>query len=323
MFVAVVEEGSVHRAADKVCRTQPAVSIALKKLATEVGSPLFDRKHRFDYQLTPTGEILYSYATRLLALRNETITALRDLSHLRRGAVCIGANESTSVDLLPKLIRDFHEKYPEITIELTCGHSDELVAELQARRLDLALLAHLPEDHNVEARVITNDELVVIVSPRHRLAHAGHIRIKELEDESIITEGSPSPLHAEVMEVFNSHEIPLNVQVKSATIETVKQMVANDIGIGFVPLMCVEHEVARKELIVVPIEDLHLKRSLWLAWPSGDVHSHAALAFIKVVNSLTKTLQQSSTNVSSRTRVANIDDLKTRRGNSRLATISR
>ena len=83
MFVAVVEEGSVHKAADKVCRTQPAVSIALKKLATEVGSPLFDRKHRFDYDLTPMGEILYSYASRLLALRNETITALRDLAHLR------------------------------------------------------------------------------------------------------------------------------------------------------------------------------------------------------------------------------------------------
>jgi DNA-binding transcriptional LysR family regulator len=78
MFVAVVEECNVQRAADKVCRTQPAVSIALKKLAAEVGSPLFDRKHRFDYELTPTGEVLYSYATRLLALRNETVAALRD-----------------------------------------------------------------------------------------------------------------------------------------------------------------------------------------------------------------------------------------------------
>jgi DNA-binding transcriptional LysR family regulator len=86
MFVAVAEEGSVHKAADKVCRTQPAVSIALKKLAIEVGSPLFDRKHRFDYHLTPTGEILYSYATRLLSLRNEAVAALRDLAR-HRGAV--------------------------------------------------------------------------------------------------------------------------------------------------------------------------------------------------------------------------------------------
>lgn len=87
MFVAVVEEGSVLRAADKVCRTQPAVSIALKKLAIEVGSPLFHRKHRFDYQLTQTGEILYSYATRLLCLRKEAVAALRELADLSRGTV--------------------------------------------------------------------------------------------------------------------------------------------------------------------------------------------------------------------------------------------
>jgi DNA-binding transcriptional LysR family regulator len=86
MFVAVVEEGSVHRAAHRVCRTQPAVSIALKKLAIEVGAPLFNREHRFDYKLTPTGEVLYSYATRLLGLRNEAVAALRDLTSLRRGA---------------------------------------------------------------------------------------------------------------------------------------------------------------------------------------------------------------------------------------------
>jgi DNA-binding transcriptional LysR family regulator len=87
MFVAVVEEGSVHGAADRVCRTQPAVSIALKKLAIEVGAPLFDRKHRFDYKLTPTGVVLYSYATRLLRVRNEAVAALRELAYLRRGAV--------------------------------------------------------------------------------------------------------------------------------------------------------------------------------------------------------------------------------------------
>ena len=71
MFVAVVEEGSVHMAAERVFRTQPAVSIAVRKLEREIGASLLDRAHRYNYQLTPAGELLYSYATRLLALRNE------------------------------------------------------------------------------------------------------------------------------------------------------------------------------------------------------------------------------------------------------------
>lgn len=297
MFVAIVEEGSVHKAAEKVCRTQPAVSIALKKLALEVGSPLFDRKHRFDYQLTPTGEILYSYATRLLGLRNETLAALRDLAHLRRGEVRIGANESTSNYLLPKLIQAFHEKYPKIKIELTCDHSEQLLAELERRRLDLALLAHLPDDHNVEVRKIMSDQLVVIVSPRHRLALAGSAAMKDLERESIITEGSPSPLQESVVEAFRAQGITLNIHVKSATIETVKQMVANDVGVGFVPLMCVEGELARGELLVIPIADLQLERDLWVAWRSSDAHSHAALAFIRTISSFKKKLQPDPVNV--------------------------
>ncbi len=315
MFVAVVEEGSVHKAADKVCRTQPAISIALKKLENEIGAPLFDRSQRYDYQLTPAGELLYSYATRLVALRNETVASLKDLIHLRRGAVRIGANESTSVYLLPKLTQAFHEQYPDINIEVTCSHSEELLTAMQARRLDLALLAYLPEDHNLEARLIMRDELVLIVSPRHRLALAGNVQIKDLEKESIITEGQPSSVHEKVVEAFRSHQTPLNVQVKSATIETIKQMVAKDVGVGFVPLMCVDREIARRELTVVPVEDLRLERSLWVVRPRSDAHSHAALAFMRVVNSLAEKLEpaQNQNSKSPQSSVAGVVDFKARK----------
>jgi DNA-binding transcriptional LysR family regulator len=315
MFVAVVEEGSVHKAADKVCRTQPAISIALRKLETEIGAPLFDRSQRYDYQLTPAGELLYSYATRLVALRSEAVAALRDLVHLRRGAVRIGANESTSAYLLPRFTQAFYEQYPGIKIEVTCGNSEELLADLQARRLDLALLAYLPEEHDLEVRLIMRDELVSIVSPRHRLALANKVRIKDLEKESIITEGAPSSVYETVVDAFRSHHATLNIQVKSATIETIKQMVASDVGVGFVPLMCVEREVARRELIIVPVEDLYLERWLWMVRPRSDVHSHAALGFMRVVNSLTETIDQKglASDHPEAPKVAEVIDLKGRK----------
>jgi DNA-binding transcriptional LysR family regulator len=314
MFVAVVEEGSVHKAADKVCRTQPAISIALKKLENEIGAPLFDRSQRYDYHLTPAGDLLYSYATRLVALRNEAAASLRDLVHLRRGAVRIGANESTSVYLLPQLTQAFHEQYPDIQIEVSCENSEALLSEMQARRLDLALLAYLPDDHNVEARLIMRDELVLIVSPRHRFALAPKVEIKDLERESIITEGAPSSVYEKVVQAFRDHHTPLNLQVKSATIETIKQMVANDVGVGFVPLMCVDREVARRELIIVPVESLHLERSLWVVRPRSDAHSHAALAFMRVVNAMAERLEpdQTSTN-SDQPRSSSVVDFKARK----------
>ena len=80
MFVAMVEEGSFHKAAERVFRTQPALSMSLRKLEHEIGAPLFDRTNRNAYTLTDSGEVLYDYAKRLLNLRDETLTALqRDL----------------------------------------------------------------------------------------------------------------------------------------------------------------------------------------------------------------------------------------------------
>jgi DNA-binding transcriptional LysR family regulator len=77
MFVAVVEERSVRGAAERVFRTQPAVSIALRKLQEEFNAPLFDRSKRHQYRLTQVGQILYEYAFHLLALRNEALSVLQ------------------------------------------------------------------------------------------------------------------------------------------------------------------------------------------------------------------------------------------------------
>src|ERR1700733_1095362 len=96
MFVAMVEEGSFHKAAKRVLRTQPAVSIALRKLEQEIGAAHFDRTNRNAAVLTSSGELLFDYAKRLLNLRDETVSALQELHNLKSGRIRIGANESTS-----------------------------------------------------------------------------------------------------------------------------------------------------------------------------------------------------------------------------------
>jgi DNA-binding transcriptional LysR family regulator len=135
------------------------------------------------------------------------------------------------------------------------------------------------------------DELVLIVSPRHRLALATTVSVHDLERESIITEGEPSSVHEKVVDAFRNQGTQVNIQIKSATIETIKQMVVSDVGVGFVPRMCVDRETARRELVIVPVEGLQLERSLWAVRPRSDAHSHAALAFMRVVNAMAEKLE--------------------------------
>jgi DNA-binding transcriptional LysR family regulator len=93
-FVTVVEEGSFSKAAERVYRTQPAVSIAIRRLEEEIGAPLFERSQKTP-ALTEVGELVYDYAKRILALRNQTFDVVAELKTLERGRVRIGANEST------------------------------------------------------------------------------------------------------------------------------------------------------------------------------------------------------------------------------------
>src|SRR5215831_9060967 len=161
MFVATVEAGGVQKAADRVFRTQPAVSMALRRLEEEIGAPLFDRSNRGAYVLTPSGELLYTSAKRLLRLRDETLAEVRDLHELRAGKVRIGANESTMNYLLPNLVAAFQEKYPKVKLELQRQNSAGLIQDVKENSVDLAFIGFMPEQKDLEAMPVMRDELVM------------------------------------------------------------------------------------------------------------------------------------------------------------------
>src|SRR5579864_6394179 len=112
MLVAVVEEGSIQKAARRVFRTAPAVSMALRKLELEVGGPVFDRSELRDHILTSSGEVLVHYARRMLALHGEAVGAVKEIITGRRGTLRVGTNESINLYLLPQLTQAFRQLCP-------------------------------------------------------------------------------------------------------------------------------------------------------------------------------------------------------------------
>ena len=286
MFVAMVEEGSFHKAAKRVLRTQPAVSIALRKLEQEIGAALFDRTNRNACIPTSSGEMLYDYAKRLLNLRDETISALQELHNLKSGRIRIGANESTSLYLLPKMILAFREKYPKIKIEVFRQLSARIPGELRQRNLDLAILSFAPDDPDLEVTRILSDQLVLIANPEHQLAGRERVHIRDLGVESFIAHNVRSPSREKVIEAFRRFQTPLNISIEIATIETIKKFVAMGLGLAFTPLMCVQEEVARGELVAIPVEGFRYERTLWAVRRRKESHSHVGDAFLELIKSL-------------------------------------
>ena len=144
MFVAVVEERSFLRAAERVFRTQPPVSIGLRKLEGRIGVPLLDRSHRGSGQLTPSGEVLYEYASRILRLRDEALSILKeDCSSV--GNLRIGVTSGENFEWIPQLTMRFNNQYPNIRLEILCDRPVNLFRDLTEQRMDLALLSGRPK----------------------------------------------------------------------------------------------------------------------------------------------------------------------------------
>jgi DNA-binding transcriptional LysR family regulator len=284
MFVAVVEEGSVQGASERVFRTQPAVSIAIKKLEEEVGVALFDRSKRLNYRLTQAGEAMFSYARRMLTLRDETAAALKDIRNLCSGGLRIGANESISLHLLPRILEAFLKRYAGVRTEVLCDRSESLVADLRDRKLDVALLSFKPENNDLESKFITRDELVLVTHPSHSLARKETVQIRDLSEDFLLVMdvSQPSPRHRNIADAFVRFDAPLLLTMENAPIETIKKIVALGLGVAFVPLMSVREERERNELAVIDVVNFHQERSVWLVRrrtvPSPAVKAFAELA---------------------------------------------
>jgi DNA-binding transcriptional LysR family regulator len=287
-FLRVVEEKSFSKAADRVFRTQPAVSIAIRRLEEEVGAPLLDRSQKSP-ALTEAGEIVYEYAQRIIGLRDKARLAVAELRELQKGRVRIGANESTSLYLLPDLILEFRAQHPLVKVEIQRQPSERLPREALDRRVDFALMAYEPNDRDLESFPVHTDELALIMPVNHRLAGRKSVKIEDLGAEHFLAHNITSASRNKVVETFAAHNTPLNITLELATIETIKRFVRRDLGLAIVPRMCVAEELERGLLATVPVKDLSYTRTLWATHRKGVTFSHAAAAFLKLLRNYAQT----------------------------------
>jgi DNA-binding transcriptional LysR family regulator len=281
-MLAVARARSFARAAQEIGRTQPAVSIAIKKLEEEIGAPLFDRVRR-DIRMTAAGQVFYDYAVKMLNLRAQVKESIDELRKLQTGTVRIGANESTSLYLLPEVILSFRAEFPSIRVEAFRTASMQLPYEIKERNLDLGILAFDPDDPDIESFPLMEDELVLIVLPDHRLTKKRKVVLADLATEVFIAHNVHSPSRQQVIDVFRKKRVPLNIVIEISNIETIKDFVRRKMGIAFIPHLCVETELLDGEFRVVRIQDFHHTRTIRAILLKDSNHSHAALQFLKVL----------------------------------------
>src|SRR5215471_9845281 len=251
VFATVVGERSFSRAAEKLLRTQPAVSLALQRLETELDEKLIDR-------------------------------SAKGLVMTDAGRLMIGANESSTLYLLPHVER-YRRLYPKVKVQVRRSQSSKIPSELLDGNLELGVVSYDPTDERIVSKVIYNDALTFVVSPKHRFARRKTVSISELGMETFIAHNVVSPYREVVLREFRRHKVPLNMDVEMPTLESIRKLVQSNEGVAFLPKMCVRQDIEAGTVREVTVKELHVERKVRLLFAKARTLSHAALAFLDVV----------------------------------------
>ena len=264
-FIAVVEEHSFTRAAERVFRTQAAVSVAIRKLEEEVGVSLVSRESH-ECALTDAGHVMLDYARRMIGLRNESQRALAEYTSLAAGQVSIAAHESAAQYLLPEPLAAFHLQYPTIRITTRLCAVDEISRLVAEREVDLGFGIRQEQLRSLHSEVIHTDPLVVVAAPMHRLARYPEIQIADLSDEHVFAHHRHTSTVDNIERLFTDHKVRFNVVAELWNFETVKHFVATGAGIAIIPLSVARQDIEHGRLIALSVADLNITRNIELVF---------------------------------------------------------
>jgi DNA-binding transcriptional LysR family regulator len=282
-FLAVAEEGNFTRAAERVCRTQPAVSQSIKKLEEAIGAPLFTRDVH-EVVLTEAGRTLLDYARRMVRLRDDAVRRLAEQRNLGSGTLSIVAHESAAVYLLPGPLRRYFEEFPQIKVGIYRSRLDEIPRQVMDREVDIGFVKEEPAFHELQSLLVHRDEMILIASPRHPLVSRERVSVRDLGAESFVLHHLCSSTEQKIMRLFEAHGTRCRIAAELWSFENVKQFVRQDVGLAIVPRVSVAQELAADALVEVPVEGLHMPRETYMVFRDRTSLSPPARQFIDVVD---------------------------------------
>ena len=285
-FVAVAEEGSFTRAAERVGVAQPSLSQQVKALESDLGAQLVHRT-RGKVGLTASGETLLPVARRMLADAETARWEIRELAALGRGRVRLGATPSLCAGLLPAVLAEYRRRYPAIDIVVHESGSRDLQGELIHGALDLALVidARLADDPELATVPLLTEELVVI-SRHEDPAPTGRARmsIAELKDVPLVMFRAGYDLRETTLTACRAAGFEPTFAIEGGEMDAVLEFVQAGLGVAVVPSM-----VVRDRFRATPIGAPGLHRTILLARRRGLEPPRAAQALIEMLKEFLRT----------------------------------
>jgi len=282
VFHAVARHLSFTRAAEALFMTQPAVTFQIRQLEEQYNTRLFERRHG-SISLTPAGELVLSYAERILALSDELDTRLAEMTGEMRGTLLLGASTTIAEFMLPRVLGEFNALYPQVRARLIVANSESIAARVAEHTLDVGLIEAPAKVPGLTSEVCGEDDLVVICAPDYPLAALPRVGPRALVDYEYVSREPGSGTREITDAYFRANRVAgddLKTQMELGSPETLKRVVATGLGFAIVARAVVDKEAQLGTLVAIPLKP-PLKRSLYLVQPEDRFRSRLVTTFIQ------------------------------------------
>ena len=274
-FYAIVEEGNISHAAQRLDIAQPALSRQMKRFETQLGVQLFERGSR-RIRLTDAGRVLYSRVEHILGMVDGTVREITEIGSGVAGCIRLGTITTSGAMLLPELITEFHRRYPQVTFQLWEGEGTRILELLDNRVIEIGITRTQVDARVYESIVLPNEPLVLIMNRSHDIgSDAQKVRLAELKDQPLII-----PLRWQSMFTANCRKLGFEPNILCVSDSIVQDLLLAKMGMGMAIL-----PISSKTLLTDG--DLTYKKLV-----EPEITTHTVVAWLK-----NRTLSQSASHL--------------------------
>jgi DNA-binding transcriptional LysR family regulator len=289
-FCVIARNGSFTQTARELNLTQSGISHSMRALENEIGCRLLDRLGK-KVVLTQAGEQLLQHAEKILEEMEEARESLTQLGKWGKGRLRLGASTTACQHLIPPVLREFKESFPDHVLTLEPGDSPQLVGSLLRQRIDLALTLEVQREPQLEFHPLFTDELQFLVSALHPWAQTRRVEREEIPRQNYILYSKHSVTFRLIEDYFRGEDMALNTVIEAGSMEATKELVKLGLGVSILAPWIARKELEEGSLVTLPLGRRKLSRRWGILHWRGKRLNLAEETFIGLCRSVTDNLR--------------------------------
>lgn len=283
LFNTLAKELNFSKAANALFISQPAVSMQIKKLESELNLKLFDKIGKSIF-LNDNGKILYDYTKKIFSLVEEAEAKLSNINGEFKGSINIGASNTPGTYILPKVLGKFKEKYPAVNTTLHVANTYRIEKMIFENKIDFAINGgDIPYKSQLYVERMAEDKLLLVASPESKYVRTSGSIIQDLSDAKFIMHEKNSQLYKLSEEIVGKLGLPLNITMCLGSIDAIKQAVASGLGISIIPKSAIAAEIKYDILKVIHLSGFGWKYPYNLIYHKNKNLTPAAEKLIEMI----------------------------------------